>query len=155
MVRVELQKFIYQYFMEYTMVNGLPTSKYGTALVRKCKLPWCYNVIHFYERGTRIEKIDSQLNQRFCCDDCEQEYKDYMYIREYERRLKSGKNSYQTRKEKYKNNAVFREKVKSKNRKYYQDNKRKVLARVRIKRSQLKKQKLYDNKSINNSSTRL
>ena len=75
------------------MLNGLPTSKYGTVLNKRCE--WCYSVMVPTERMASKEldkskkkdikdKMETKqydiMTKKFCSKDCKEEYTDWRYF---------------------------------------------------------------------------
>jgi len=75
--------------MEYKQIDGLPTSKYGLVVVKRCR--WCYNVIQSLGSGRRQEKFgESGFGSAvWCSPECKQEESDWLYINNYRKTLRA------------------------------------------------------------------
>jgi len=75
--------------MKYKLIDGLPTSKYGLVVVKRCR--WCYNVIQSLGAGRRKEKFgDSNFGSAvWCSEDCKQEESDWLYINNYRKTVRA------------------------------------------------------------------
>lgn len=108
---------------KFKRIDGLPTSKYGTTLAKKCG--WCYNIINFNPRQTSRKNnkdfLETLSKGKFCCEDCSVEYKDWRYI--CKRKIDIERIKFR-----YKTDEKFREQRKAMYKEKYNKDKEQIIA---------------------------
>jgi hypothetical protein len=131
--------------VKYRMVDGLPTSKYGTTIVKRCK--WCLGIINpkATGQGGDIRHLDV-FNAVFCSEDCKQDEADWNYINTLKKNREGVKKRYYLKRpkgtpRKKRFDAKYHteeEKAKAK-KEYYQRNKKRLCLQAKLYREKKKR----------------
>lgn len=135
--------------MKYKLIDGFPTSEYGTVVAKRCR--WCYNIIQSNGVGKREGIVNKEkfFYAIWCSPDCKQEESDWKYLRNYRKTIEALR-----RKTKEKNKGkivkIGRPKIsnlstKEKKRIYYLKNRERLLKMAKVYRRRNKVGKLQTN----------